>query len=192
MPKRPAEARLRAAVAAGDPPASAEYASDAKWHRAQDEWLARWSDRALPEGAGRRRQWCKRREEHARLVAAAAKLGSRAPSQQPCASEDARPRLKRPRRQHYDTATEYAFALRMHQLAKAAKRKEPRRTKAQDASRKRAHRAAYRPGERAIRMDVEVAVGRKHPPGLSAEDVARLAARRADTDSDRSHSDDLG
>ena len=42
MPKRPEMARMRAAVAAGDPPASAGYANDDGWHAAQDDWLSKW------------------------------------------------------------------------------------------------------------------------------------------------------
>ena len=47
MPKRPDTARMRAAVAAGDPPASAEYFLDDEWHAEQEQWLAKWSPRVL-------------------------------------------------------------------------------------------------------------------------------------------------
>ena len=39
MPKRPVKARVLAAVAADDPPASADYRDDDEWHAAQDMWL---------------------------------------------------------------------------------------------------------------------------------------------------------
>ena len=51
MPKRPEMARMRAAVAAGDPPASAGYTNDDGWHAAQDDWLSKWSVRMLPDEA---------------------------------------------------------------------------------------------------------------------------------------------
>ena len=74
MPKRPESARVRAAVAAGDPPASADFPDDDEhWHAAQDHWLSKWSVRVLPEGPPRRRQWDDRVKEHARLVAEAAR-----------------------------------------------------------------------------------------------------------------------
>lgn len=76
MPKRLHPARVSAAVAAGDPPASAQYAHDDAWHDAQNIWLAKWSVRLLPEGPQRRRQWTKRKEEHARLVAASSKVAA--------------------------------------------------------------------------------------------------------------------
>ena len=73
MPKRADQARVRAAVAAGDPPVSSDHPEDGAWHDAQRDWIAKWSGRLLPEdGPQRRRQWDKRKEEHARLVAAAA------------------------------------------------------------------------------------------------------------------------
>ena len=69
MPKRLDPARARAAAEAGDPPKSARYHADADWHAAQDEWVAKWSMRQLPIGPRRRRQWNRRKDEHARLVA---------------------------------------------------------------------------------------------------------------------------
>ena len=71
MPKRPDSARVRAAVAAGDPPASAAYPDDDGWYAEQERWLAKWSPRVLPKGPLRRQQWKNRVKEHARLVAAA-------------------------------------------------------------------------------------------------------------------------
>ena len=73
MPKHPESARVRAAVAAGDPPDSAAYLDDDKWHAAQVNWLAKWSTRLLAEGPQRRQQWKDRKKEHVRLVVAAAK-----------------------------------------------------------------------------------------------------------------------
>ena len=46
MPKQPVEARVLAAVAADDPPASADHLDDDEWHAAQDMWLVRWSSGA--------------------------------------------------------------------------------------------------------------------------------------------------
>ena len=51
MPKRRLdEARVLAAVAASDPPASADYRDDDEWHAAQDKWLVKWSGSVLPDG----------------------------------------------------------------------------------------------------------------------------------------------
>jgi hypothetical protein len=73
MPKRRLdEARVLAAVAANDPPASADHLDDDEWHAAQDKWLVKWSGSGLPDGPQRRRKWDDRVKEHARLVAAAA------------------------------------------------------------------------------------------------------------------------
>jgi hypothetical protein len=76
MPKRPVEARVLAAVAANDPPASANHLDDDEWHAAQDMWLVKWSGSVLPDGPQRRLKWNDRVKEHARLVAAAARAGS--------------------------------------------------------------------------------------------------------------------
>ena len=77
MLKRPIEARvLAAAVAANDPPASADHRDDDEWHAAQDKWLVKWSGSVLPDGPQRRRKWDDRVKEHARLVAAVARAGS--------------------------------------------------------------------------------------------------------------------
>ena len=54
MPKRLDEARVLAAVAADDPPASADYRDDDEWHAAQDMWLVKWSGSVLPGGPQRR------------------------------------------------------------------------------------------------------------------------------------------
>jgi hypothetical protein len=76
MPKRLDEARVLAAVAANDPPASADHLDDDEWHAAQDKWLVKWSGSVLPDGPQRRLKWKDRVKEHARLVAAAARAGS--------------------------------------------------------------------------------------------------------------------
>ena len=78
MPKRPDAGRVRAAVAAGDPPESADHHDDDDWHDAQDKWLAKWSVRVLLDGPLRRRQWDDHVREHKRLVAAAAKRSAAA------------------------------------------------------------------------------------------------------------------
>ena len=70
MPKRLDAAMAALALAAGSPPESSKYASDKRWHAAQDQWIAVWSNKRLPppNDKTRRRQWTKRKEEHARLV----------------------------------------------------------------------------------------------------------------------------
>ena len=73
MPKRPDAKRVRAAVAAGDPPKSTDYPDDDDWHDAQNEWLSKWSVRVLLDGPLRRWQWDDRVQEHKRLMAAAAR-----------------------------------------------------------------------------------------------------------------------
>ena len=73
MPKRLDEARVLAAVAANDPPASTDHLDDDEWHAAQDMWLVKWSGSVLPDGPQRRLKWNDRVKEHARLVAAAAR-----------------------------------------------------------------------------------------------------------------------
>ena len=51
MPKRRLdEARVLAAVAANDPPASADHLDDDEWHAAQDKWLVKWSGSVLFDG----------------------------------------------------------------------------------------------------------------------------------------------
>lgn len=44
------EARVLAAVAANDPPASADHLDDDEWHAAQDKWLVKWSGSVLFDG----------------------------------------------------------------------------------------------------------------------------------------------
>jgi hypothetical protein len=51
MPKRRFdEARVLAAVAANDPPASADHLDVDEWHAAQDKWLVKWSGSVLFDG----------------------------------------------------------------------------------------------------------------------------------------------
>jgi hypothetical protein len=179
MPKRPDSARVRAAVAAGDPPASAAYPDDDGWHAEQERWLAKWSPRVLPMGPLRRQQWKNRVKEHARLVAAAECASSSPP----------KPKRKRARKPPAPTVHEpvlagppqrkrplplsqpaYELAMGRYSLANEARRKLPRRTKAEDAERKRNARAA--PSSRAI-QNVVVEVGRKQAPHLNPANVRR-------------------
>ena len=66
---------IRAAVEAGPPPHSVNYETDKKWHAAQNCWLAKWTERRLPDsgdsGSSRRDQWRDRKQQHARLLRAA-------------------------------------------------------------------------------------------------------------------------
>ena len=62
---------MERAVAAGDPPVSGNHPADEEWLAAQQNWLASWDAPVLPDGPRRRRQWDQRKEQHARLVAAA-------------------------------------------------------------------------------------------------------------------------
>ena len=40
---------IRAAVEAGPPPHSVNYETDKKWHAEQNRWLAKWTERRLPD-----------------------------------------------------------------------------------------------------------------------------------------------
>ena len=68
---------IRAAVEAGPPPHSVNYETDKKWHAAQNCWLAKWTERRLPDsgdsGSSRRDLWRDRKQQHARLLRAAEK-----------------------------------------------------------------------------------------------------------------------
>ena len=68
---------IRAAVEAGPPPHSVNYETDKKWHAEQNRWLAKWTERRLPDsgdsGSSRRDQWRDRKQQHARLLRAAEK-----------------------------------------------------------------------------------------------------------------------
>ena len=141
---------MERAVAAGDPPVSAKHPADEEWLAAQQNWLASWDAPALPDGPGRRRQWDKRKE-HARLVAAAA-----AASQMP-APKRARPpapsgrhrvhagppKLRKPpppTNADQEAREAYELQMGMYGIARDARRKLPRRTKAEDAKRKKRER----------------------------------------------------
>ena len=167
MPKRPDAARVRAALAAGDPPASAAYHDDDGWHAEQENWLAKWSVCLLPEGPQRRRQWDDRVKEHARLVAAGARAAASPPkpkrkrARKPAAPTVHEPVLAgppRPKRRLPLSQPAYELAMGRYSLANEARRKLPRRSKDEDAERKRMARAA--PSSRAI-QNVVVEVGCK-------------------------------
>ena len=111
MPKRLDEARVLAAVAADDPPASADYRDDDEWHAAQDMWLVKWSGSVLPDGPQRRRKWDDRVKEHARLVAAAARA---------VASPASMPRRKGARKPPVPKAQELMLAAREEPMQLAA------------------------------------------------------------------------
>ena len=149
MPKRPDAKRVRAAVAAGDPPKSADYPDDDDWHDAQHEWLAKWSVRVLLDGPLRRRQWDDRVQEHKRLEAAAAKGGTQPPTpkrkyaRRPAVPIAHKPVLAGPPRSKRPlplSTPAYELAMGKYAVARDARRKLPRlrlRTKVQDAGRKR-------------------------------------------------------
>ena len=149
MPKRPDAARVRAAVAAGDPPASAQYMYDENWHSAQSEWLAKWSVRLLPEGPQRRRQWVDRVKEHARLVATAAKAAfiqapaKRKRARKPMPPAEREPVLAGPPRAKRvlpPSQPAYELAMGRYAMARDERRKQPRRTQTQNAKRMRDYR----------------------------------------------------
>jgi hypothetical protein len=149
MPKRLHPARVSAAVAAGDPPASAQYAHDDAWHDAQNIWLAKWSVRLLPEGPQRRRQWTKRKEEHARLVAASSKVAAltkkrvyaRGKPKPPVVHEAVLAGPPRDKRPLPLSQPAYELAMGKYAIARDSRRKLPRRSKEEDAGRKASERA---------------------------------------------------
>ena len=148
MPKRPEQARVRAAVAAGDPPASCEHPDDGEWQRAQQDWLAKWSVRLLPDGPQRRRQWSNRKEEHARLVQTAARdmppqKPKRTRARKPAKPIEREPVLAGPpqaKRVLPMSQPAYELAMGRYAVARDARRKLPRRTKAENAKRMRDER----------------------------------------------------
>ena len=151
MPKRPDAARVRAAVAAGDPPLSASFPDDDDWHDEQDRWLAEWSARVLPHGPRRRRQRDKCKREHARLVAEAAKgralppASKRKRARKPPAPTAHEPVLAGPPQRKRPlplSQPAYELAMGRYAIANEARRKLPRRSKADDASRKQGEREA--------------------------------------------------
>ena len=77
MPKRLRDDEMDAALAAGKPPESGDYAEDPAWHRAQDSWLKKWRPTAdklpKPHNKRRRTEWDKLTKAHARAFAAAEK-----------------------------------------------------------------------------------------------------------------------
>ena len=71
MPKKYSDEEKAAAIAAGEPPASEDYANDDDWAAAQDMWLAKWTsvDPLPPRTSIRRREeWKNRRRKHDRCM----------------------------------------------------------------------------------------------------------------------------
>jgi hypothetical protein len=142
MPKRPDAKRVRAAVAAGDPPKSADYPNPVPddddcgmSHDAQHEWLAKWSVRVLLDGPLRRRQWDDRVQEHKRLEAAAAKGGTQPPTpkrkyaRRPAVPIAHKPVLAGPPRSKRPlplSTPAYELAMGKYAVARDARRKLPR------------------------------------------------------------------
>ena len=112
MPKQHAEADIRAAVAAGDPPTSCSFDDDDNWHEAQQAWLSKWCERRLPDGQARRRKWDKCKELHARLLNAAA--DKRTPQR--------RQYVQRPQPASFETAEQFEDAMGEHGLQRDARR----------------------------------------------------------------------
>ena len=146
---------MERAVAAGDPPVSAKHPADEEWLAAQQNWLASWDAPLLPDGPRRRRQWDKRKEQHARLVAAAAAASQKpAPKRaRPAAAAPAPsgrhrvhagpPKLQKPpppTNADQEAREAYELQMGMYGIARDARRKLPRRTKAEDAKRKKRER----------------------------------------------------
>ncbi|EOD16164.1 hypothetical protein EMIHUDRAFT_124231, partial [Emiliania huxleyi CCMP1516] len=149
---------IRAAVEAGPPPHSVNYETDKKWHAEQNRWLAKWTERRLPpdsgdSGSSRRDQWRDRKQQHARLLRAAEKEPSASLKRQrkaaatPAVTHSDRvhagpPRLKRPKPPPEGGDQQaYELAMGMYGIARDTRRKMSRRTKSEDAERKRDARA---------------------------------------------------
>ena len=149
---------IRAAVEAGPPPHSVNYETDKKWHAAQNCWLAKWTERRLPDsgdsGSSRRDQWRDRKQQHARLLRAAEKEPSaslkrqrKAAAATPALTHSGRvhagpSRLKRPKPPpEGGNQQAYELAMGMYGIARDTRSKMSRRTKSEDAERKRDARA---------------------------------------------------
>ena len=149
---------IRAAVEAGPPPHSVNYETDKKWHAEQNRWLAKWTERRLPpdsgdSGSSRRDQWRDRKQQHARLLRAAEKEPSASLKRQrkaaatPAVTHSDRvhagpPRLKRPKPPPEGGDQQaYELAMGMYGIARDTRSKMSRRTKSEDAERKRDARA---------------------------------------------------
>ena len=143
---------------AGPPPHSVNYETDKKWHAEQNRWLAKWTERRLPpdsgdSGSSRRDQWRDRKQQHARLLRAAEKEPSASLKRQrkaaatPAVTHSDRvhagpPRLKRPKPPPEGGDQQaYELAMGMYGIARDTRRKMSRRTKSEDAERKRDARA---------------------------------------------------
>ena len=146
---------MERAVAAGDPPVSGNHPADEEWLAAQQNWLASWDAPVLPDGPRRRRQWDQRKEQHARLVAAAvaasqmpAPKRARPAAVAPAPSGRHRvnagpPKLRKPpppTNADQEAREAYELQMGMYGIARDARRKLPRRTKAEDAKRKKRER----------------------------------------------------
>ena len=159
---------------------SADYPDDDDWHDAQNEWLSKWSVRVLLDGPLRRWQWDDRVQEHKRLMAAAAKGGAEPPTPKrkyarkpavPIAHEPVLagpPRRKRPLPL---SKPAYELAMGKYGIARDNRRKLPRRSKTEDADRKRdARELTAQPGSRTCRA---------WKPGQTASPCVRYACVRA-------------
>ena len=120
--------------------------------------LAKWTERRLPpdsgdSGSSRRDQWRDRKQQHARLLRAAEKEPSASLKRQrkaaatPALTHSGRvhagpPRLKRPKPPPEGGDQQaYELAMGMYGIARDTRRKMSRRTKSEDAERKRDARA---------------------------------------------------
>ena len=145
---------IRAAVEAGHPPSSVNYETDKKWHAGQNRWLAKWKQRRLPDsGSSRRDHWGDRKQQHARLLRAAENESSASLKRQrkaaatPAVTHSGRvhagpSRLKRPKPPpEGGNQQAYELAMGMYGIARDTRSKMSRRTKSEDAERKRDARA---------------------------------------------------
>ena len=149
---------IRAAVEVGPPPHSVNHETDKKWHAEQNRWLAKWTERRLPpdsgdSGSSRRDQWRDRKQQHARLLRAAEKEPSASLKRQrkaaatPAVTHSGRvhagpSRLKRPKPPpEGGNQQAYELAMGMYGIARDTRSKMSRRTKSEDAERKRDARA---------------------------------------------------
>ena len=118
--------------------------------------LAKWTERRLPDsgdsGSSRRDQWGDRKQQHARLLRAEKEPSSSLKRQRKAAATPAvthsdrvhagPPRLKRPKPPPEGGDQQaYELAMGMYGIARDTRRKMSRRTKSEDAERKRDARA---------------------------------------------------
>ena len=203
MGRKASSARVAAAMKAGDPPSSADYSDDDKWHDAQDAWIADFQHTSWPARDDRRRRdaWKAATKHYWRakpaVPASVAPLATprhrpqqnQAPQLRSSRVLAGPPEMPRPTPQPGESQEEYELAMGEYAIVRDARRALPRRTRAENAERMRVSREATAEAARGsdeeaaaanVRMDRERerSQQRRAAAAADASEQAKVAARQ--------------